>query len=65
VVEFKKHLVDEIIKQKLATSKTNVIRDLQDIPRILRDLNILSDWTQIGLAYRYVVNWKYLLSLIS
>jgi hypothetical protein len=38
---------------------------LQDIPRILRDLNILSDWKQIGLAYRYVVNWKYVLSVIS
>lgn len=65
VVEFKNHLVEEILNQKLATSNTNVMRDLQDIPRILRELNILSDWKQIGLVYRYVVNWKYVLSLIS
>jgi hypothetical protein len=64
-VEFKNHLIKEILNQKLATSNTNVMRDLQDIPRILRDLNILSDWTKIGLAYRYVVNWKYVLSVIS
>ncbi len=65
VVEFKNHLIEEIINQKLATSNTNVMRDLQDIPRILRDLNILSEWKQVGLVYRYVVNWKYILSLIS
>ena len=65
VVEFKNRLIEEILNQKLATSNTNVMRDLQDIPRILRDLNVLSDWTQIGLAYRYVVNWKYVLSVIS
>jgi hypothetical protein len=65
VVEFKNRLIEEILNQKLATSNTNVMRDLQDIPRILRDLDILSDWKQLGLAYRYVINWKYVLSVIS
>lgn len=63
VVEFKNHLIDEIINQKLATSNTNVMRDLQDIPRILRDLNIISDWMRMGLVNRYIINWKYILSV--
>jgi len=65
VPEFKNLLIAEIINQKLATTSTNVMRDLQDIPRILRDLNILSDWKQIGLAHRYIINWKHVLSVIS
>lgn len=65
VTEFKNHLVREIINHKLATPNTNVMRDLQDIPRILRELNILSKWRRVGLAHRYVVNWKYVLSVIS
>ena len=65
VSQFKNLLVKEIINQKLATQGTNVMRDLQDIPRILRDLNILTEWKRIGLARRYVVNWKYILSLIK
>lgn len=65
VSQFKNLLVEEIVNQKLATQGTNVMRDLQDIPRVLRDLNILSKWTRIGLARRYVVNWKYILSVIK
>jgi len=65
VSQFKNLLAEEIINQKLATKETNVMRDLQDIPRILRDLNILSNWRRIGLAHRYVVNWKYVLSIIA
>lgn len=65
VSQFKNLLVEEIINQKLATQATNVMRDLQDIPRILRDLNILSDWRSVGLAHRYIINWKYILSVIS
>ncbi|MCL6578765.1 MAG: hypothetical protein K6T73_05180 [Candidatus Bathyarchaeota archaeon] len=65
VSEFKNYLVEEIIHQKLATPSTNVMRDLQDIPRILRDLNIISDWKRVGLVYRHVVNWKHVLSVIS
>lgn len=62
---FKDHLTKKMIEEKLATEKTNVIRDLQDIPRILRDLNIMSDWKKLGLIYRYNINWKYVLSLIK
>jgi hypothetical protein len=65
VSQFKNLLVQEIINQKLATPNTNVMRDLQDIPRILRDLNIISDWQQVGLASRHVINWKHVLSVIS
>jgi len=64
VSNFKTYLTNEIIRQKLATPSTNVLRDLQDIPRILRDLNIISDWQQVGLVNRHVVNWKYILSVI-
>lgn len=41
------------------------MRDLQDILRILRELNIMSKWKKLGLVYRYVINWKYVLSVIS
>jgi hypothetical protein len=65
VSQFKEYLTRKMIEEKLATEKTNVIRDLQDIPRILRDLNIISKWRKFGLVYRYSVNWKYVLSLIK
>jgi len=65
VSQFKTLLVEEIINQKLATRGTNVMRDLQDIPRILRELNILNGWTRRGLVSRYTVNWKYVLSVIK
>lgn len=65
VSQFKNLLSEEIINQKLATEGTNVIRDLQDIPRILRDLNILSTWKSIGLAHRYTINWRNVLSVIT
>ena len=65
VSQFKNLLAEEIIKQKLATEGTNVMRDLQDIPRILGDLNILGGWRRIGLVRRYVVDWKYVLSVIA
>jgi len=65
VSEFKERLVKRMMEEKLATEQTNVMRDLQDIPRILKDLNLLSDWKQYGLAYRYSINWKNVLSIIS
>lgn len=65
VDEFKKLLVKEMTDQKLATSQTNIMRDLQDIPRILIDLGILSNWQKIGLTNRYVLDLKYILSLIK
>jgi len=65
VSQFKNLLIEEITNQKLATEGTNVMRDLQDIPRILRDLNVLTSWRRIGLAHRYVINWKYVLSVIA
>jgi len=64
VNEFLEKLESEIVKEKLATKKTNVIRDLQDIPRILRDLNLLSEWKKVGLVYRININWKKVLSII-
>jgi len=63
-VQFKTLLSKEIVNQKLATKDTNVMRDLQDIPRILRDLNILSSWKKLGLTHRYTINWKHVLSVI-
>jgi hypothetical protein len=63
--QFRDYLVKKMVKEKLATDKTNVLRDLQDIPRILRDLKIMSDWKKQGLTYRYNINWKYVLSLIK
>jgi len=63
VSQFKELLVKKIYDEKLATKGTNVMRDLQDIPRILRDLNIISDWMRMGLVNRYVINWKYVLSV--
>lgn len=64
VQDFKEKLSKKIIEEKLATEDTNVIRDLQDIPRILRDLDIISEWKKYGLNYRYNINWKRVLSLI-
>lgn len=63
VSQFKKLLAKKIYDEKLATKGTNVMRDLQDIPRILRDLNIISDWMRLGLVNRYIINWKYVLSV--
>lgn len=66
VSEFKKALANRMREEKLATEDTNVERDLQDIPRILRELNILSEWKTFGLGYgQYVINWRRALSLIS
>jgi hypothetical protein len=64
VQDFKERLSKKIIEEKLATEGTNVIRDLQDIPRILRDLDIISEWKKYGFNYRYNINWKRVLSLI-
>jgi len=63
--QFKDYLTKKMVGEKLATEKTNVMRDLQDIPRILRDLNMMSEWKKQGLIYRYNINWKYVLSLIK
>jgi len=66
IQEFKKVLSERILKKKLATKNTNVMRDLQDILRILRELGILSDWRKFGLGFgQYSVNWKRTLTLIS
>jgi len=64
VQDFKERLAEIMIEEKLATERTNVIRDLQDIPRILKDLNVLSDWKKYGLNYRYNINWKRVLTII-
>lgn len=64
VQDFKEKLAEIIIEEKLATERTNVLRDLQDIPRILKDLNILSDWKKYGLNYRYNIDWKRVLTII-
>jgi hypothetical protein len=64
VQDFKEKLSKKIIDEKLATENTNVMRDLQDIPRILRDLDIISEWKKYGINYRYNINWKRVLSLI-
>jgi hypothetical protein len=63
--DFKEKLAKVMVEEKLATEGTNVIRDLQDIPRILKDLDILSDWRRYGLNYRYNINWKKVLTLIK
>jgi hypothetical protein len=66
VTQFKEVLAQKIIEEKLATEKTNVIRDLQDIPRILRDLDILSGWRMFELGYgQYVINWKRALAILG
>lgn len=44
IQEFKECLAKAMVNEKLATEKTNLMRDLQDIPRILRDLNIIGEW---------------------
>jgi len=64
VQDFKEKLAKAMIEEKMATERTDVIRDLQDIPRILKDLGILTDWKKYGLNYRYNINWKRVLSLI-
>jgi hypothetical protein len=58
VRKFKKVLEKAIIKEKLATPQTNVERDLQDVLRILRELDLITGWEKIGLAGRFNVNWK-------
>ena len=65
VRDFKEKLAKTMVEEKLATKRTNVIRDLQDIPRILKDLKIISNWKKYGLNYRYNINWKRVLMLIK
>lgn len=64
VNEFKGVLEKQMITEKLATQRTNVIRDLQDIPRVLHDLNLISEWKKSGLVYKYNINWKRVLAVI-
>lgn len=64
VNEFKNQVEKQMIEEKLATEKTNIIRDLQDIPRILHDLNLISEWKKSGLVYKYNINWKRIVAVI-
>jgi len=54
----KKILENKIIKEKLATPKTNVERDLQDILRILKELDLITSWEKIDNGGRFNVNWR-------
>ncbi|MBS7616186.1 hypothetical protein KEJ45_03180 [Candidatus Bathyarchaeota archaeon] len=65
VQDFKEKLAKAMVEEKMATERTDVIRDLQDIPRILKDLNIITEWKKYGFNYRYNINWKRVLSLIK
>jgi hypothetical protein len=59
VGKFKELLAKKIIEEKLATENTNVMRDLQDILRILRDLGVITEWSTVGhLGGRFNINLK-------
>lgn len=63
---FKKCLEKAILSDKLASKDTNVRRDLQDILRILKELEIIGDWKQTGTqGGRYPIIWKNILHLIK
>lgn len=65
VSEFKNLLTRRILEEKLATEETDIERDLSDIPRILRDLNIMSEWKRYGLAGgKYTINWRYVTAIL-
>lgn len=58
VAKFKEELAKAMIKDKLATPQTNVLRDLQDILRILKELGLIGEWEKFGLGGRFSVRWK-------
>jgi len=58
---FKNLLKNGIIKEKLATPQTNVIRDLQDILRILKELELIGKWSK----YKYTINWHKIVELLK
>lgn len=63
---FKKALTDKIITEKLATETTNVNRDLQDILRILHNLDVLKHNKKRTLFNTpYSINWKSLIPFIK
>jgi hypothetical protein len=62
---FKEALKGAILREKLATEQTNIRRDLQDILRILRELNLITDWEKVGLVGRHNVNWKTIIPLLK
>lgn len=66
VNEFRELLCSKIFEEKLASGGTDVNRDLNDILRILRELNILSDWTKVNMfGGKYNVIWKNVLPYIK
>ncbi len=65
VKKFKMLLAKEILKEKLATTQTNIMRDLQDIPRILKELGLINDWQKHGFGYRYTINWDKITKLLK
>ena len=63
---FKKELSGRIVSEKLASESTNVMRDLQDIPRIMIQLDVLHHHTKSSLFNQpYSINWKKLIPLIK
>ena len=63
---FKEKLKEKILAEKLAKDSTNIMRDLQDIPRILIELDILVPWNKIDmLGGRFSINWKKILPFIK
>ncbi|MCX7879716.1 MAG: hypothetical protein N2517_03555 [Ignavibacteria bacterium] len=54
------------MKEKLASQTTNVERDITDILRILRELEVLGDWKKIGpLGGKYPIIWRNLLQFVK
>ncbi len=66
VNEFKEELSCRVVNEKLATEKTNVIRDLQDILRILMQLDVLHHSKKNSLFNPlFIINWKKLIPFIK
>ncbi|MCX7908594.1 MAG: hypothetical protein N2560_03640 [Ignavibacteria bacterium] len=66
VNHFDRLLSEEIIKEKLATKNTNIIRDLRDIRRILKELDILSSWKKIdNRVGKFTINWNKIIHFIK
>lgn len=63
---FKELLKEAIIAEKLATQDTDVKRDLQDILRIIKELEIFGKWkTSNTKGGMYLINWRKILPLVK
>lgn len=59
-------LSKKILQEKLATRRTNVKRDLRDIIRIFKELEIISSWKRFNNKKgKYFILWKNILNLIK